>query len=228
MGKKIKVVVGDSRNYQLVIWVFVLMILLYSLKLLTGQLGILPYLGKLLIVSVFWSLIYRSVKNLNYSFWSFASCFLLFLSGELAFDLLEDHLNTQLTIIYCFIYALFLVILNNLLTPIYYPFIRWWKPKSSSLPINVVKRNREVISGRVVDIRRKSAALILFDSLNVGERVCVEKYPNRLTKGVWARVVTKRDYAFGRGYCLGVKFELEAGDGVNAYQNLKRTWSDKF
>ena len=200
----------------------------FALFLALGLLGELFSQGMrlgLLFWGIVLSLSFKSLRqvllNFQYSFWSFALGFAIYL----VFSMLgaESSLVTN-----CYLLALALLawLCATVSSPLFYPRITWWEYDfrfRGELKINAHLSNQCIV-GRLTDLRREAGCVVLFEKLSSGTEFNIDYKHGEETNTYLVKVMSQRSSTMGRGYTYGVKFLFSANADRNNFQRLCHLW----
>ncbi|MBF0205796.1 MAG: PilZ domain-containing protein [Oligoflexia bacterium] len=194
---------------------------------------------RLAVMGILCRLAYRSMKKLYYTFWFFASLFFLYAATKL-FHYLAVDLNWQLAQVYFLVLVVILVVGHILSSPIYYPRVRWWiydfryrgdliiKVRLPNTENSSNYLNRQTFNGRLTDLRRGAGCVLLFERLQVGDRIFIYADSKYSEIRLVAMVVSVREYSLGRGYIHGVKFIFDDAEERQSYIGFSKYWREEI
>ncbi len=148
---------------------------------------------------------YKTLKELYYTFWTFtflqsilATFFLISAEGA-AFYLAATYL------------VLIIVEIYYLTSPTLYPRVQWWEYDfrfKNELKVKVEADQQLHLDGRLTDLRRKSACLVLFEDLDLGTRIKVSLREEKSTQdSFFLTLSSKRETSIGRAHHYGAEFD---------------------
>lgn len=178
----------------------------------------------LIVLFAYYRFFARTIQNLYYTFWTFS----LFLATYIIYQLTHS-VSAAST------YALFLALLfllsemYVLASPIYYPVINWWDYDFRfryDLKVRALL-NDSSVEGRLADLRRQAACLVLFEDLEVAQKVDILFTIEDTEFTPTVEVISKRQHSLGRPYHYGVSFVFTEKFTPDDYQHLNRLWSKR-
>jgi hypothetical protein len=183
------------------------------------------YLLKFFFFLVFFNFYYKTLKNLNYTFWSFTVVLilinanaLLFLSGSQARDLI---FNLNL-----FVLLLSLVLAYIMSSPVFFPRVQWWEYDfryRGDLKIKVELASH-LYSARLTDLRRGAGCIVMFKDVPIGQELKVLFRIDSEEREYTCKVISKREYSPGRGITYGVKFYFEKQTERKNFLTFSKDW----
>jgi hypothetical protein len=180
---------------------------------------------ELVLITTFFRLFFRLIKELYYSYWTFAIIFAVYLFHGLWISITPMH--SEILFYLYFIGVVFLGIQVYVLSsPIYFPQVSWWEYDfrfRDDVKITV-KSKEESYEARLNDLRREAGCIVLFEDLNIGDVVKVYVDGSENIGVLNAEVMSKRLYSVGRPYNYGVKFIFYEIEEKDSYNRLMRYW----
>lgn len=185
---------------------------------------------KVIVFIILSRLFYRTLKNLYYTFWTFAIVFMvLYLVGFFGTFSQPDSFS----IMNCYLFAIILLALEmyQLYSPIFYPIVRWWEYDfryRHDLKVKVKTEDQEY-QGRLTDLRKNAGCVQVFEHLKVGDLVSIEvslgeEGENQKTKTVKGEIISKRQYSVGRPWNYGIKMYFDSQEEQKEYRDLEFSW----
>jgi hypothetical protein len=191
-------------------------------RFLNGTSGFLWTLLSFALVLIYYNFFWKTIKNLYYTFWTFSSLLLIFIFFQIYF--VEFHSATYSLLLA----AIFLIAeMYVLSSPIYYPVVNWWDYDFRfryDLPLKTKIAETEV-EGRLTDLRRRAACIVLFEDISVGERLDLEMQFDEHRFIPTIEIMSKRQYSLGRPFHYGVSFRFNDNFSLNDYNQLLALWS---
>ena len=202
----------------------------FSGFVLLGFLGEI-FWGSLGVRALFWGGVlwvsykfFREVlSNFQYSFWSFAIGFFLYIlitigkGGEGSFFIVN-----------CYLIALiFLMALCwTLSSPIFFPRISWWEYDfrfCGELKI-IISVDGVEVPGRLTDLRQGAGCIMLFKKLELEKEITIHYNNGDGVNAYKVRIMSRRSTTLGRGYTYGVKFCLFDSEDEKKIKYLSDIW----
>lgn len=214
------------------------MVLAVIIEYIKGILTLPEAVIRFILIMIFYCLAYKSLKNLYYEYWTFVAVFFVYVLFSL-FSLVMSA-NWQIAEIY----LLTLIVLSAksywLLSPIYYPRVRWWiydfryrgdlvirvKPQGQTPVLNKAG-NDNLLIGRLTDLRRKAGCILLFNRFEVGEKIYFYADSRDSEIRLLAEVISVREYTYGRGYTHGVRFIIEDYEDLRTFNDFVNYWEEE-
>lgn len=221
--------IGDELNLvDLLQWGHLFFLAIATVvELADGILG-LGFLFKIALAGGVYGLLFKVGRKLYYSFWTFAIFLLLyffFSFGKAIFS----HQNFPLAFCYFMATALLGGQMYILLSPIYYPLVRWWEYDfryRDDLKIKVTIGDKE-FPGRLTDLRREAGCVALFEKCATGTRLKIKFEKEENIGSIQAETMSRRRYSLGRPYTYGVKFHLPYEEEKSSYHKLVNYWKSR-
>lgn len=170
----------------------------------------------------------KTLKNLQYSFWTFSSLIFVYLFDEFTNHLFEY--DSVLTTCYFILLAILCVIFYIISSPLFYPRVRWWeydfryqgdlKVKIYPTPDN----DQLFYEARLTDLRRGAGCLVLFQEIEMGKEFQMQIFDPVFAKMLKIKFMSKRSVGPGRGYVYGIKFVIIGHEEKIAFKELKNFW----
>jgi hypothetical protein len=181
----------------------------------------------------FWAILYnfnfRTLYRLDLYFWLFSTVVGIYLAWSLFLTLL---IGGSYILFYMYItanVALWLE-LYMMSSPIFFPRTAWWEYDfryRPDLKISVeLHQGSQVDSytGRMTDIRRQAACVVLFQDIPIKKQVILRSEDNGFMVELKAQIISKREYSFGRGITYGVKVLLSNNDEKKIFKSFSKQW----
>lgn len=202
-----------------------LMLLFFIMRYLTGEVGLIRSVIALVAALIFYRFFFKTIKNLYYTFWTFSGFLALYITAQ--FFIVDSVVLT-----YCLMLA-FIFLLSEmyvLSSPIYYPIVNWWDYDfrfRDDIKIKTSINDGEFTVGRLTDLRRQAACIVLFEDLDVGQRLSLEidYADDHFTPTV--EIMSKRQYSLGRPFHYGVSFIFKESFTKKDYQRLYLLWKHR-
>ena len=179
-------------------------------------------------LTIFFRFFFHVRQNLQYSYWTLAGIFLIYL--VLSFNSLvrQEH---SFFMPLCYLLAITFLCLDMyfLFSPIYYPLIRWWEYDfrfRDDLKVKVSVEGQES-EGRLTDLRRGASCVALFSKHAHGVLLNIELEGFTGMGSIKAEIVSRRQYSLGRPYTYGVRLLLDSPKAKQSYVNLVRYWKSR-
>ena len=220
--------VWDLGQIELLFWgyfSFALVGLLWELFYVSSVLSAIVWLAAMLI---FFRFFFNVRQNLQYSYWSFAVAFLLYLLFSFNGAIEAGHL---LPLSLCYLLGITLLCLDMyfLFSPIYYPLIRWWEYDfryRDDLKIKILL-NEEEVEGRLTDLRRGAGCVLLFGKHRHGALLTIKLEGRADMEPIRGEIVSRRQYSLGRPYTYGVRVFFNSYKEKQNYYNLVKYWKSR-
>jgi hypothetical protein len=171
--------------------------------------GIIGTLGlfKLVLLSLIYKYFFKTVKNLNYSYWTFATLTALYLISSMYFVSYYNEIWGLMNI-----YFLTLILLGVqvyiLSSPIYYPRVSWWEYDfryRDDQKVKVKSPEKEY-ECRLSDLRRSAGCLQSFEIFKNSEKLELIIGKDGEDKSFNIEIMSSRQYSLGRPRSYGIKF----------------------
>lgn len=210
-----------------------LVVLALFLEFFIGLVGLIELFIKFFVIILFAKMIYKALKNLQYSFWTYIFFVYIYVVCGIYQNLVYGG---RLQLFFLYLLLLFILILGSYLfsSPIYFPRVYWWiydvRFKSDiHIKVKVIGDYSEdaLVAGRLTDLRRNAGSIILFHEYNIGTRIFLYSELECLNVRLFAEIISKREYLFGRGHLYGVKFLYEDMEDKKIYNDFIRYWRKK-
>lgn len=175
--------------------------------------------------SGYFFLIFRLLKRLYYSFWTFVGILAMFL----VFKLFGQPIFSMSFVAYGTSMALLGILAYSLWTPIFYPVVSWWEYDfryRDDLKIKVEKDD-EKSDGRLTDLRRQAGCVASFKDFNLGEILTIEPFDDLKTMRFKVEVMSKRKYSVGRPFNYGVRFILDNNSDTSLFYSFVKFWKSE-
>lgn len=206
-------------------WALVVVSVLAALIDFFNKFDFVVTLVELIFLSMFFRFFFRVIKELYYSYWTFAAVILIYLIHNTWMSLTVTNnififYLSLLGVIFIFIQA---HILNS---PIYFPIVNWWEYDfrfRDELKITGYL-NDKTFNGRLTDLRRKMGCIVLFENLNIGDVITFKIDEFESIDELTVEIMSKRLYSVGRPYNYGVKFVFHEESDTKTYTHLSSVW----
>ena len=182
----------------------------------------------LVLISVFFQVFFRVRKNLLYSYWTFSGILLLYFAFSINSVIGSEILAFPFL---CYLFATIFLLMEMyfLLSPIYYPLVRWWEYDfrfRDDLKIKVIVDDKQ-LEGRLTDLRWGAGCVVLFSKCEKGVSISVklDEFPEMDV--IKAELVSRRQYSLGRPYTYGVRFVLSSPINRRNYYTLMKYWKSR-
>lgn len=205
---------------------FFLLIFSILLKILYGASSLWAF-GLIIIAYILYQLHYKMVVELRYTFWPFSAILAFYFIWGLLKSIFV--LNVPGLSYVFFLALIFLAIeLYILLSPIYYPRVKWWEYDfryRHDLKIKIFHESK-TFDGRLTDLRRKAGCVLCFEDFKVDEDLTINlvKGEETFLKG---KIMSRREMAPGRGITYGVKFLFDTNEALEDYRKLSALWKSE-
>ena len=218
----------DLGQIELFYWGYFSFALLGLVGEFFERLSILVTLFWLITILVFFRFFFNVRQKLQYSYWTLAGIFLLYL--VLSFNTLIGQ-NYSFFVPICYLLSMTFLCLDMyfLFSPIYYPLVRWWEYDfrfRDDLKIKVLVE-KEDLEGRLTDLRRGAGCVALFCNYNHGMRLTIKLEDFSGMDSIKAEIVSRRQYSLGRPHTYGVRFLLDSPKAKRNYYNLVKYWKSR-
>lgn len=159
--------------------------------------------------------------NFQYSFWSFALFFSVYI-------LLTMVGADDSFVVNCYLIALILLVILCAImsSPLFYPRITWWEYDfrfRGELKIHAYLPGQKA-PGRLTDLRREAGCIVLFEKLAPGTEFTIDYKNGDEINTYLVRVMLRRGPTLGRGYTYGVKFLFLQDKDHGRFQSLSNLW----
>ncbi len=185
----------------------------------------LSLIGALFVSSGYFYLLFRLLKRLYYSFWTFVGILALFLVlkifGQPFFSMSFVAYLTSLVLLGILSYSLW--------SPIFYPIVSWWEYDfryRDDLKIKVEFED-EKSDGRLTDLRRQAGCVASFKDFKLGEVLTIEPFDELKAMRFKVEIMSKRKYSVGRPFNYGVRFLLEKDGDTSLFHNFVKFWKNE-
>ncbi|MCY4644606.1 MAG: PilZ domain-containing protein [Bacteriovoracales bacterium] len=179
--------------------------------------------------AVFWGVViglslrsfHQVLTNLQYSFWTFAFSFSLYIL--LSMMSAESGFIANCYFIALILLAILCIIISS---PLFYPRIYWWEYDfrfRGELKVDVHKE-KQSFPGRLTDLRRKAGCIVLFQRLTPGTQLSVDYKSGEKTSSYSIKIISRRSSILGRGYTYGVQFLFSEEEDEERFQRLSNLW----
>ena len=179
-----------------------------------------------LLLFLVYSLGYKALKNLFYTYWVFSFLLALYILRTLVIALQTEG-GEGLFLLSSL--ALILLSLSGLalFSPLYFPRTSWWQMDfryRGDLIIEIFRKtqNEGPLKGRLTDIRRQSASILSFAIFDLGEKIALNIRCKYEEYKLEAEVVNIRETLAGRGIVYGLKLKLSSKDDFLVYHEVKQ------
>lgn len=194
-----------------------------------GNTGFWGFLISIFLLGGFYRLSYITIRNLYYTFWTFAGI----LSFYLCVKTFIGFTQSQAPALF-YIYGLALIFLiiemYILSSPLYYPIVNWWEYDFRfryDLKVEL-KEGTDEDQGwtevRLTDLRRGAGCVASFDDYKKGQTLQLKCLAEQKTYYFRVEVMSKRQYSVGRPFHYGVSFLLESDYLKDDYQSFLDYW----
>ena len=159
--------------------------------------------------------------NFQYSFWSFAFVFSLYI----LLAIVETD-NRVVFNSYLIAFILLVVLCLIVSSPLFYPRITWWEYDfrfRGELKIRVHKKNLETL-GRLTDLRRGAGCIVLFEKLELGTEFFIDYKNGDEINSYLVKIISHRSSTQGRGYTYGVKFVFSQQADRDRFRVFSNLW----
>lgn len=167
-----------------------------------------------------------SFKNKNYTFWGVSFVLGLYLVKNLLQFTFIDY--NVLVLYLSFLAATFLGVNAYLMaSPLFYPRVQWWEYDfryKGDLKVEVDFED-EKKPGRLIDFRRSSAAIEMFEFVELGSDFTFSLTYGQSSFAFTGTVQTLRTIIPGRPIRYGVSLDLSTPEKKDAYLKMKKIWS---
>ena len=178
---------------------------------------------------IFWFIysrfFYRMVKNLFYSYWTFAIASGIYIISDI-YSSLATYNDLSLFYFYCL--SLLLLFFNCILlrTPLFYPVVSWWEYdfRYRNDIKATIKHDEKNEDARIVDLRGQAGGVAYFGDLEVGSTVLISPLYNDLKQDFSVEIVSKRKHSIGRPFVYGVRFKFSNDDDRNSFEKFAKFW----
>lgn len=206
-------------------WALVVVVLLSCLLDFFYKFDFFVSLVEFIFLIVFFRFFHKVIRELYYSYWTFAAFTFLYLFHGLwmALTVIEHTTIFYLNTLGILFLASQAYILNS---PIYFPIVNWWEYDFRFRDeLNAkIKHKDQTYVARLTDLRRKMGCIVLFEELELGEVVTLEIDNFESIGELTVEVMSKRLYSAGRPYNYGVRFVFHEDSDDKIYSHLTRIW----
>ncbi len=195
-------------------------------ELLNDYTNVIYFLLKFFALLLLYRFLFVALKELLYTFWTLL--FFVF-AHFFYYAIYYASVSQSFFILYsigCFLIMIEAYIMSS---PLFYPRIQWWEYDfriRSDIKIKVKLTDKEV-DGRLTDLRREAGCIVLFEELNIGDKISFSTLFLDEEIFFLTEVVSKREPCPGRGMNYGVKFFLENEEEKKLYNRFSRFWRVK-
>jgi hypothetical protein len=164
----------------------------------------------------------QTTTELRYTFWGIL--FFQSLMMLVTFVNAQTNLTNFLSVV-----ILFLVSFEayTMMSPIFYPRIKWWEwdfRYRGDTQVKV-KNGEDSFEARLSDLRRDAGAITLFEDISYNEEIFIEiNFMNELLS-FKAKIISKRESNLGRGITYGVSFIFDEDSQKQRFGRYKNFWS---
>lgn len=210
--------------HYMLIFYFFLMISCQLIEYFQNDSGILWTGIKMIILFVIYNFSYQSLKKLNYTYLTMTFISIIWiLTGILNAESVNSDLLSN-----TYFLAMLLICINTyqILSPIYYPRVRWWEYDfryRGDLSV-VIHHKDQVMQGRLTDLRRKAGCVVLFQDIGVDEIITLKVESLGSEIELSGKIVSAREVYWGRGTTYGIKFFFATDDEKIRFKRLAQFW----
>lgn len=208
---------------------FALLLFAFCMEWYYGRTGFLGFVGSVIVLSIFYRLSYQTIKNLYYTFWTFAGILLVYLGSKTFTSFMQDG-SPALLYLYGLALIFLIIEMYILSSPLYYPIVNWWEYDFRfryDLKIKLKERSSEDEDWseiRLTDLRRGAGCVASFDEYKKGQILELKCPTENKTYHFKVEVMSKRQYSVGRPFHYGVSFMLESDHLKEDYQSFFNYW----
>lgn len=229
-GPKVPLNREHKQAYYLQMYSMIMLLLALGYELiLARELFNFSFIVKLFSLGLLYNFHFKTFYKLDLFYWIFSFiiacyqlwCFIFAIAGSSSYSLFYMYLTSNLAL------WLELYIMSS---PIFFPRTLWWEYDvryRSDLKIELeVHSSSQVESfvGRMTDIRRSAACVVLFQDLPLKKKIHIKtKHEDKIIE-LAAVVLSKREYSFGRGITYGVKFLLKTNEEKKLFKSFSQEW----
>jgi hypothetical protein len=108
-------------------------------------------------------------------------------------------------------------------SPIFFPRITWWEYDfryKGDLKV-IAMLNQEKYQGRLTDLRRGAGCVVLFENIDIGEKIIVSLANGHQIHG---EIMTKREPVLGRGITYGLKIIFYNSEDKKHFLYFSKQW----
>jgi len=178
-------------------------------------------LVKIVLFALFYRFFFKTVKNLNYSYWTFCCMLVIYLLTGIYFVALYNEIWGLMNI-YLLIFVVLLVQTYILSSPIYYPRVSWWEYDfryRDDQKVTVKKEDKEY-ECRLSDLRRSAGCLQSFEAFKNTEKLELVIGQDGSEKSFQIEVMSSRQYSLGRPKSYGIKFLFSNENEKNTFMRI--------
>lgn len=208
---------------------FALVVFAFCMEWYYGRTGFFGFIASIIFLGGFYRLSYLTIRNLYYTFWTFAGILLIYLSVK-TFTGFTHEGAPALFYLYGLALIFLVIEMYILSSPLYYPFVNWWEYDFRyryDLKIKLKERineDEEWNEVRLTDLRRGAGCVASFDDYKKGQVLELKCPAEHKTYYFKVEVMSKRQYSVGRPFHYGVSFMLESDHVKEDYQNFFDYW----
>lgn len=232
---KVKILDSELGQYVEQAWVgqwlhFGLFVLIELFNLLHGLISGWGLVWLVLAV-VFYRYFFRALRELSYSYWTFAGCYgLLFVHRFILFFVFSperawNHL----------VYLLALGILawqaRRLFRPLLFPKVSWWEydfryRDDVKVFFHPASNPATRWEGRLIDWQKSEACLVAFGEFPLGEKLALEiAYQDQAPLLVNATIYSQRHGPPGRGLLYGIGLQFPSEQQAQQFFQFTQDWA---
>ena len=207
----------------------IVMISIFS-EIFNGVTGILGGAVEIILLSALYIFLFKTAKELYYSFWSFAFVLFCYLSIGL-FEGIFIYDGALFFFLYSLAFIFFGFQLYILSSPIYFPKVSWWvydfryrDDLKIYAEVKTENGENDSLPARLTDLRREAGCVTLFKDLEVGKVLSIAPMDELDLFRFTVEIMSKREYCIGRGITYGVKFYLEEESEKEDFKNFAYLW----
>ncbi|MFZ4712954.1 MAG: hypothetical protein ACOYL6_04550 [Bacteriovoracaceae bacterium] len=185
---------------------------------------------KLIFWLTFYNLYFKTLYRLELYFWMFSAVVVLYMTVSLLWGILTGQ-SYILFYLYLTANVAMWMELYMMSSPIFFPRTSWWEYDfrfRPDLKIQVELHQGaqvESFEGRMTDIRRQAACVVLFQDLARKKKIVIRCTQENMNAEFNAVVISKREYSFGRGLTYGVKLQLKTSEEKKRFKEFHRGWN---
>lgn len=176
----------------------------------------------------FYSLYFRTVSNLYYSYWTFSGLFFILYIIGIIKNLSYDA-STFAFWGYIVAWAALVAESYLLSKPTFFPMVNWWEfdfRYRRDLKAEVIE-GENVYPARITDVRMNSIALHTFTDLRLDDPYRVKVYLGDESVILDLALLTHREQTLGRGIIYGAFLNLSSSRNRIVSLKLKQYWQSK-
>ncbi len=164
-------------------------------------------LVKVVLFTLFYRYFFKTVKNLNYSYWTFCCLLVIYLLTGIYFVAFYNEVWGLMNL-YFLIFIILGIQVYILSSPIYYPRVSWWEYdfRYRDDQIVKIKKDEKEFECRLSDLRRSAGCLQSFEVFKNTQKLELIIGKDGSEKSFDIEIMSSRQYSLGRPKSYGIKF----------------------